>query len=253
MAGSHRRDDLTADELMAELEADPEWVQANAARQRERRARGEEFISAAAPVLQALEAAGIDTTDFGRFVNRPVPGVLEPAVFDAERAAPILLEWLPRVDDRGVKDAIVRYLKARATRGVAVEALIAEFHRADNELRWVIGDTLQRIATANDYAQIVELASDTRFGSGRAQLVDMLWRIKTPEARACLERSIADPDVALVAGSALRRVIGNAAAIERLQPLVDHQDARVATAARENVKRAKRALARSARRSGSPG
>jgi hypothetical protein len=47
-----------------------------------------------------LEAHGVDPSDLGRFVNRVVPGIIEPSTFDAERATPVLLEWLPRLDER---------------------------------------------------------------------------------------------------------------------------------------------------------
>jgi hypothetical protein len=48
------------------------------------------------PVKAALAAAGIDPADFGRLVNRPFPGVLEPSRFDTDKAVPVLLEWLPK-------------------------------------------------------------------------------------------------------------------------------------------------------------
>jgi hypothetical protein len=66
-------------------------------------------------LLAELEAAGLDTRDFGRFVNRVVPGVIEPSTFDAERATPILLRWLPRVGDRRLKESVVGHLKTKAT------------------------------------------------------------------------------------------------------------------------------------------
>jgi hypothetical protein len=53
-------------------------------------ARGADYEHDAEPVKAALAAAGIDTTDFGRFVNRSAPGVIEPAHFDAEQAMPVL-------------------------------------------------------------------------------------------------------------------------------------------------------------------
>jgi hypothetical protein len=60
-----------------------------------------------APVKAALAAAGIDPADFGRFVNRPFPGVLEPSRFDAEKTVPVLLEWLSKIASEYVKESIV--------------------------------------------------------------------------------------------------------------------------------------------------
>lgn len=189
-----------------------------------------------------LRAHGVDPADFGRFVNRAVPGVIEPSTFDAERATPVLLTWLPRVEER-LKPAIVGHLRTRAARGVAAGPLLHEFRTAsDDNLRWQIGDVLQTVATPDHYEEIVELAGRREYGMGRQMLVDMLWRIKTDAARATLVASLDDPDVALHAGSALRRAIGNESALAHIEPLLDHPDERVAGAARTNAKRARKAL-----------
>ena len=202
-------------------------------------------MASGAESLEAdLEAHGIDPSDFGRFANRVVPGVIEPSTFDAERATPVLLEWLPRVTGR-TKHAVVGHLKTRAARGFAAGPLLAEFRATNDEnLRWLIGDVLQAVATPDHHEEIVELAGRREFGSGRQMLVDMLWRIKTPESRAVLVESLDDPDVALHAGSALRRLIRNEEAVALLEPLVAHPEKTVAFAARTNLSRARKAIER---------
>lgn len=135
-------------------------------------------------------------------MNRPYPGVLEPGRFDAAAATPILLHWLPEIQDARVKEAIVRHLKTKAARGVATEPLIEAFRLAGEDLQWIIGDTLQVVATKEQYPALVELAADRRHGHGRAPLFDILWRVKTDRALKILVHGLEDPDVALVAGSA---------------------------------------------------
>jgi hypothetical protein len=196
-------------------------------------------------IRAALAAAGIDPTDFGQFVNRVVPGVIEPSTFDQERATPLLIDWLPRVRDARVKEAIVGHLKTRAAKGVAVALLADEFRRAEDDLlRWQIGDTLQTVVTPEQHDVLLALAQDQRYGTSRQMLIDNLWRVKSACAKQVLTRALTDPDVALHAGSALRRLTGNDEAARRLAGLVDHDDERVARAARENLKRAEKALAR---------
>jgi hypothetical protein len=95
----------------------------------ERTARPAGHEHDAEPVKAALAAAGIDTRDFGIFVNRPVPGVIEPAQFDAARAMPILLEWLPPVSTEKLRETMVRYLAIKTKDGSAAQALIEEFRR----------------------------------------------------------------------------------------------------------------------------
>jgi hypothetical protein len=89
-----------------------------------------EYDHDAEPVKAALAAAGIDTRDFGRFANRPVPGVIEPAHFDAARAMPILLEWLPRVGNEKLRETMVRHL--------AIKDATADPGRRQDPDRWHI-------------------------------------------------------------------------------------------------------------------
>jgi hypothetical protein len=192
-----------------------------------------------------LEAAGVDSTDFGRFVNRVTPGVVEASSFDAEPAIDVLIRWLPRAEDKHLRWSIVGHLKTTAARGIAGATLLDEFRRSDDEmLRWHIGDTLQTVATPEEYDDIVALAGDTSYGMSRQMLVDMLWRVKTDRSRQTLVRGIQDPDVALHAGSALRRLVGNDKAAALLEPLTDHENEQVARAARQNLNRARKALSR---------
>src|ERR1039457_4992458 len=94
-----------------------------------RQARLTAYQRDAAPLLEALADAGIDTADFGRFVNRPFPGVIEPSRFDRERAVPILLEWLPRIANENVKESAVRRLLGPARRRLATQPLIRALDR----------------------------------------------------------------------------------------------------------------------------
>ncbi|MDQ6805369.1 MAG: hypothetical protein M3065_10485 [Actinomycetota bacterium] len=95
-------------------------------------------------VRRSLEAISVDPRDLGRFVNRPHPGVIEPSSFDSAAATPVLLEWLPKVTDRALKNAIIGRLRNPAAKGIATEPLIREFKTADDEmLRWHAGDALQ--------------------------------------------------------------------------------------------------------------
>ena len=229
---------------MAELEANPERVAQCAEQDRRLHERARAFRQAAAPLLEELERAGISTDDFGTFVNRPYPGVLEPARFDAAAATPILLRWLPEIQDARVKEAIVRHLETEAARGVATESLTEAFRVAGEDVQWVIDDTLQAVATKE---ALIELAADRRHGHGQAQLFDIPWRVKTDRAQEILVHGLEDPDVALVAGSALRRAVGNEGARDKLARLTDHANGAVSRAARENLKRADRALSKEPR------
>ena len=72
---------------------DPEWTASVVSWIREREQGQTEsaarFRAAAEPMLEAMEEAGIDTTDFGKF------GWASGTRFDFESAVPIIIEWLP--------------------------------------------------------------------------------------------------------------------------------------------------------------
>jgi hypothetical protein len=87
--------------------------------ERNRRAAIAEFRTSFEPLRRDLMAAGIDPSDFGRFVGRVVPGLIEPSGFDEDRAVPLLLKWLPRVENKDVRECIVRHLDTRA-RGLSL-------------------------------------------------------------------------------------------------------------------------------------
>jgi hypothetical protein len=192
----------------------------------------------AKPVLAALAAAGIDTRDFGRFVNRPFPGIIDPAHFDAAAAVPVLLQWLPRVSNGTVKETMVRHLKVKAADGAIAAALIDEFRRPGSaSYKWVVADTLAFTCDQRHFPALTELAADKNHRHGRAPLVAMLWRVKTGDADRVLLDGICDPDVALPAMSALRRRLGNTAARKHIAPLATDPDDRVRHAARQQLRR----------------
>jgi HEAT repeat protein len=213
--------------------------------QRRRRERQIAYQRDAGSLKQAMVDAGIDPTDFGRFVNRPFPGVLDPTHFDAERAVPLLLEWLPKITNEHVKESIVRHLKTRSAKRIATTPLIREFNAARSPgYQWVVGDALTYVASKDQYDSLVELAADRGHGEGRSALVGMLWRVKTMNADRIIFDALDDPPSARAAMSALRRRVGNAQARPHIEPLVDHPHEWVRDAAKDHLRRIDRASKR---------
>jgi HEAT repeat protein len=175
----------------------------------------------AEPLLDALESAGIDPVDFGSF------GAVSFTTFDFERAVPVLVEWLPRVDDPRVKESMVRSLAGqRGARGVGAQRLIEEFRRPEyaeeSSLRWAIGNTLATIAGPADADGIIEILRDRSGGMARQMLCDALGRTRDPRRVDVLIDLIDDDSVAGHAILALRRIGRRALPRpERLQPMLD--------------------------------
>jgi hypothetical protein len=186
-------------------------------RQADERAR---FLKEAQPLLDALEAAGVETGDFGRF------GRLHPTAFDCERAAPIIVDWLPRVADPDVKEAMVRSLAGqRAARGEGARRLIAELSLPEyanyEGLRWAIGSTLATIAGPSDADDIVHILRDSRQGKAREMLCAALVRTRSHHRVEVLLDLIDDDDLAGHAISALRRISDRDRIAELMRPKLE--------------------------------
>lgn len=177
----------------------------------------------------ALRAAGIRDDDFGFFARDiPEAGIRAPR-FDFEAAAPVLVDWLPRVKTALVKERIVRSLTGEKTATpLALEPLVAEFRRADDHgLKWAIGNALATLADDSIADELVELARDRRHGRSREMLMDALARTKDERALDALVDLVDDDDLAGHAISALRRLGPKSSLpyLERARPALEHQAA----------------------------
>jgi len=158
-------------------------------------------------MFEELEDAGIDTSGFGHFGSAPGLGI-GPSKFDYGRAAPILLRWLPQIEDPRKRESIIRSVtgEAEARANGGAQAMIDEFRRSadDRNLAWAAGNALSTLAGPSDADAIIGLLCDRRFGTGREMLCDALKRTKNPRAPQVLVELLDDDDINGHAISALR-------------------------------------------------
>jgi hypothetical protein len=191
--------------------------------------------------VDALEATGVDPTDFGRFVNFPAPEAgIEAAHFDYERAAPVLLEWLPRVNDQVLREVIARSLGFPSAPPGTATALITEFRRQPcteewMSTKWAVASSISEVRDATVADDLIELLRDRSHGRSRQMLCEALRRTKDPRTPEVLLELLDDPDVAGHAILELRTlgpktsVPHLAKAEPRLRRLVDDPQASVFT------------------------
>jgi HEAT repeat protein len=173
-------------------------------REKEERRRSGHVWREAQPLLDALAAAGIDPTDFGAF------GWASFSTFNFEQAAPIIIEWLPRVIDIHVKEAMVRSLADQpAAQGEGTRRLLAEFTRPEHAgaggLKWAIGSTVATLATPEDADAIIDILRDRTHGRSREEFCYALVRTRNPRRVDVLIELIDDDNVAGSAIVALRK------------------------------------------------
>lgn len=150
---------------METLQRGPDFV----ARQRQREADAlrnlETYRVAASGVRADLAAVGFDVAAVRelRLLGRPYP-----------EAVPVLVRWLPLVKYDALKEDIVRTLSVPWARD-ATSLLLDEFRRADRTtetgLRWAIGAAIEVHATDAIADEMIELATDRRYGRAREMIV----------------------------------------------------------------------------------
>jgi HEAT repeat protein len=125
-------------------------------------------------------------------------------------AIPILLKWLPRVDDPDIKEGIVRALSVSWAKPMAARPLIQAFRYASDDswmgLPWAIGNALSVVADDSVYDDLVELIRDKKYGKARQMLAFALANTKNPKAVDVLIDSLQDDDLTLHAVIALGKL-----------------------------------------------
>ena len=127
-----------------------------------------------------------------------------------ETAVPILLKWLPKINDLRVKEAIVRALSVPWARPLAAEPLISEFRKANEStnsgFKWAIANALEVVADESVLEEIIELVQDKHHGKSREMLAAALGNMESPRAIETLIALLGDEEVAGHALSGLRKL-----------------------------------------------
>jgi len=181
-----------------------------------KRAQFHEYIEVVAPLLNELWELGyeLDTLDDLRHQKKPW-----------KTALPVLLRWLPRINDPSVKNSIVRCLSVPWVGNKATPQLVDDFKKfapllpkptnpwvgkhltelpEDQRklgpffgLAWAIGNALSIVDVKGFEQQIIELCTNPTYGKAREMVVLGLGRIRTPEAEEAAVELLDDDQVRL--------------------------------------------------------
>ena len=156
-------------------------------------------------LLSDLRAAGYDVGHVS---------VLRTSGERYAEAVPVLVDWLPRITDRGLLDSVVRALSVPWAKPAAVDALVRLFETLPPEegemgLRWTVGNALEVVGDDGHFDDLARLARDRRFGRAREMVV--LWfgkvgKKRRDDAVTLLLELVEDPDVDGHATQALARL-----------------------------------------------
>jgi HEAT repeat protein len=176
---------ITAAELMAKLNADPEFVAKHAREEEELLKREAEYRLAEAPLVDELRAAGFQVQSAWDLVNTPG---------SYPKAVPILLSHLPRPYPPAVREGIARALAIPDTKASGWHVLTRLYiHEPEARVRSGLAAAIAAAADDDVIADVIALARDTRHGSSRLLLLSALERSADPRARAALMDLGTDP------------------------------------------------------------
>jgi hypothetical protein len=177
---------ITAAELVARLNADPEFVAQRAKEEEERGERATEWRRAEAPLVEELRAAGYSVQSAWDLVN--TPGSYPAAV-------PILLAHVPRSYPGPVREGIARALAVPEAK--AGWALLTRLYQEEHDTRAKDGLAVAIAAAADEKVidDVIALARDPRHGPSRLLLLRALERSRARRCRAALMVLGTDPEL----------------------------------------------------------
>jgi hypothetical protein len=211
------------------------------------------YLEIAGPLLDELEKLDyeIDTLDDLRHQGKPW-----------KTALPALLRWLPKIDDPGLKDSIVRCLSVPWVGNNATAELIEEFKKyapilpkpanpwVGNRMReipeeekklgpyfnlaWAIGNALSIVDVRGFERPIVELCRNPKYGAARQMLVLGLGRLHNSEAEETALDLLNDEQVQIHAIGALAKMKSKRALFE-LEKLMTDKRAAIRKEARKAI------------------
>jgi hypothetical protein len=196
---SVKKKKITASELMAKLNADPEWVAARAKEEQERQNRQAESRRAEAPLLEELRSIGVAVNSSWDLINKA--GAYP-------KALPILLKHLQRPYPDAVREGIARALAVPEAK-FAWESLIRLYREEPESQRRSKDGIASAVAVIADDTKINDLISlvrDKQNGSSRLLLLSALERSSDPGAQKTLVELQKDPQLKKEIAVILRRI-----------------------------------------------
>lgn len=150
---------ISAAELIARLQKDPEWVQKDAEREIKRKAKEAELRADEAPLIIDLDAVGIKVVSVWDLVNSSA---------NYADAIPVLYTHLSRAYRAETKEGIARALTVVNARGSAARFILCELQSSlekntPHSVRWALANALTVVADSSMVKEIKTMISDNNF------------------------------------------------------------------------------------------
>lgn len=191
---------MTADELLNELESDPQWVAKRDARERWRLARAERIGREEESLVREIGEAGLGIDSVWDLVNTREP---------YPEAVPVLLRHLKKDDYHpAIREGIARALTVRGYPEI-LPAMLDSFRKDPDPIvngpKWAKGNAIEVLFDDRYVEEIARLAQDPSHGEARDMLVYALAKSKSPIADEVLRKLLSDPQLGIHAKKAIER------------------------------------------------
>ena len=155
---------MSAAELMARLQSDPEFVRKNEQREAQRKEMEAQLGAEEQALVAELAGVGVRVASVWDLVN-------EKSSYAA--AIPVLTRHVKLPYHPKIREGIARALTVKEARGSAGGVILDELQRADeksHEVRWALANALTEAADNGMAAEIEALVTDDRFNDVREVL-----------------------------------------------------------------------------------
>ena len=182
---------MTAVELMAKLNADPDFVARREQAEVTRQQLVAEIQEAVAPLLEELRAAGCEITSISRLTSEPYP-----ASAPHPRALPILLTHLGKPYQVEVREIIAEALAVPEAKPQWPALLGLYRDETDARVKDALAVAIAGVADDEVIDDVITLAREPRHGPSRVLLLRAIERSAAPGAREALVDLQGDPELA---------------------------------------------------------
>jgi hypothetical protein len=197
MKKAKKKNAVSAMDLMAKLNADPDFVAKREGGEAKRQARAAEWTRAEAPLVDELNAAGFSIGSAWDLVN------MSESYSDA---LPILVDHLERPYPSRVREGIARALAVPQSKFAWDKLTRLYRDERDNDAKDGLAVAISVAADETVIEDVIALARDTKHGSSRVLLLSALERFEDPGAKAALMELGTDPELEREIQVILRRL-----------------------------------------------
>ncbi len=161
---------ITAEELMQQMESDPEFLARRAEKAARHQRRAEELRQAQTPFLAALSEAGfpVATVEEIRQRYKPLP----------KQLSQLIIDWIPRIEHPAAQQWVAWALLAAPKRSLDGRSLTPLFDATKNdELKWAIADVIEQTRPQHLEGWMITAIKNWRSGNSRNLLASAIAKM----------------------------------------------------------------------------